>query len=73
MSRNVLEAIETSPGHDKDSAKGTWWGALNGVTYVMDHQSRSKSRDHALNSTWFGRNAAVKRTALTKALEYAKA
>ena len=73
MSRNVLEAIETSPGHDKDSAKGTWWGALNGVTYVMDHQSRSKSRDHALNSTWFGRNASVKRTALTKALEYAKA
>jgi len=72
-SQSILEAIETSPGHDKASAKGTWWGALNGVTYVMDHQKRAKTRDHALTSTWFGNNAQVKRKALTKALEYAKA
>jgi len=70
-SQSILEAIETSPGHDKASAKGTWWGALNGVTYVMDHQKRAKTRDHALTSTWFGNNAQVKRKALTKALEYA--
>ena len=55
------------------SAKGTWWGALNGVTYVMDHQKRAKTRDHALNSAWFGNNAQVKRKAMAKALEYAKA
>ena len=72
-SQSILEAIETSPGHDMSSAKGTWWGALNGVTYVMDHQKRAKTRDHALNSAWFGNNAQVKRKAMAKALEYAKA
>ena len=72
-SQSILEAIETSPGHDKASAKGTWWGALNGVTYVMDHQKRAKTRDHALNSAWFGNNAQVKRKAMAKALEYADA
>ncbi len=72
-SQSILEAIETSPGHDMSSAKGTWWGALNGVTYVMDHQKRAKTRDHALNSAWFGNNAQVKRKAMVKALEYAKA
>lgn len=72
-SQMVLEAIETSPGHDKQSAKGTWWGALNGVTYVMDHQKRAKTRDHALSSAWFGSSAAVKRKAMSKALEFAKA
>jgi|TARA_R100001079_G_scaffold99542_1_gene63707 phage/plasmid-like protein (TIGR03299 family) len=71
-SQMVLEAIETSPGHSKASAKGTWWGALNGVTYVMDHQKRAKSRDHALNSAWFGTGATTKRKAMTKALEFAK-
>ena len=70
-SQSILEAIETSPGHDKASAKGTWWGALNGVTYVMDHQKRAKTRDHALNSAWFGTAAQTKRKAMTKALEFA--
>lgn len=70
-SQSILEAIETSPGHDMQSAKGTWWGALNGVTYVMDHQKRAKTRDHALNSAWFGSAAQTKRKAMAKALEFA--
>ena len=69
----VKEAIETSPGSELASAKGTWWGALNGVTYVMDHQKKAKTRDHALNSAWFGSSAVTKRTALKKAMEYAEA
>ena len=72
-SQMVLEAIETSPGHSKASAKGTWWGALNGVTYVMDHQKKSKTNDLRLTSAWFGSGANTKRKALDKVMEYAEA
>ena len=44
----IRDAIDLSPGATMESAKGTWWGVLNGVTYVMDHQKKAKSSDHAL-------------------------
>ena len=69
----VRQAIDLSPGANLQSAKGTWWGALNGLTYVMDHQKKSSSQDNRLVSAWFGNSAVTKRKALTKALEYAKA
>tara|TARA_R110002020_G_scaffold173946_5_gene364949 strand:- start:116 stop:1129 length:1014 start_codon:yes stop_codon:yes gene_type:complete len=71
----VHDAIALSPGADLKSAKGTWWGALNGVTYVMDHTKRESERvkGGALYSSWLGPNAAKKRQALTLATEYAKA
>lgn len=64
----VKAAVETSPGAELKSARGTWWGALNGLTYVVDH----KQGGNALHSAWFGNGATLKRTALVKALEYAK-
>ena len=67
----VLEAIECSPGSNLKSAKGTWWGVLNGVTYVMDHDLRSQEKGNALHSSWFGSAANTKRKALAKALEFA--
>ena len=67
----VREAVETSPGADLASAKGTWWGALNAVTYVVDHQKKSKIEGNSLHSAWFGTGANLKRKALTKAIEYA--
>ena len=70
---SVLEAIETSPGAGLKSARGTWWGALNGVTYVVDHQGRGSSRDNTLHSAWFGSGANRKTKALQKAVEYARA
>lgn len=71
----VFDAIETSPGSDMKSAKGTWWGALNGVTYHMDHTKRESERVQggALYSSWLGPNAVTKRRALEKATEYATA
>jgi phage/plasmid-like protein (TIGR03299 family) len=71
----VHDAIALSPGADLKSAKGTWWGALNGVTYVMDHTKRESERvkGGALYSSWLGPNAATKRRALDLATEYAKA
>ena len=71
----VHDAITLSPGADLKSAKGTWWGALNGVTYVMDHTKRESERvkGGALYSTWLGPNAAIKRRAIDLATEYARA
>jgi|TARA_R100000458_G_C8258775_1_gene234518 phage/plasmid-like protein (TIGR03299 family) len=71
----VRRAIETSPGAELSSSKGTWWGALNGVTYVMDHTKRAKEKEegNALHSAFFGSGANLKRKALTRAIEYAKA
>jgi len=71
----VHEAIALSPGAGLKSAKDTWWGALNGVTYVLDHRKRETERTPggALYSGWLGQNAGVKRKALELATEYAKA
>jgi phage/plasmid-like protein (TIGR03299 family) len=66
--QGVWDAIETSPGAELKSARGTWWGALNGLTYAVDH----KKGGNALHSAWFGAGSALKREGLTKALEYAK-
>jgi len=68
----IREAFENSPGAWMPSANGTWWGALNAVTYVVDHQG-SSNQEGALNSAWFGSGAQVKRKAMAKALEYAEA
>ena len=70
----VHDAIALSPGADLNSAKGTGWGALNGVTYHMDHTKRESERvkGGALYSSWLGPNAATKRRALDLATEYAK-
>ena len=69
----VLQNIDLSPGATMKSAKGTWWGALNGVTYKEDHQRSSKGDGNALHSAWFGVGAIRKAKALDKAIEYADA
>lgn len=53
------------------SAEGTWWGALNAVTFVADHQT---GRDESTNlrSSWLGTRAALKRRATELAIERAK-
>ena len=65
--------IDTSPGATMKSAKGTWWGALNGVTYKEDHQRSSKGEGNALHSAWFGVGANRKAKALDLAIQYADA
>lgn len=51
-------------GAELASAKGTAFGLLNAVTEFVDHQRRSKSVDHRLDSAWFGQGAALKAKAL---------
>lgn len=72
VGRKVLESILTSPGSDMPSARGTWWGALNGVTHATDHVL-GKESDTRFDSAWFGPRAALKTKAAEMAVQYAKA
>ena len=64
----VMEALDRSPGAHLKSAKGTWWGALNAVTYVEDHLRESQTAGNALHSAWFGAAANRKGKALASAI-----
>jgi len=63
-------ALETQPG--AEFAEGSWWQALNSVTYYTDHV-QGRSEDGRLYNQWFGINQARKLKAATKAVEYAVA
>ena len=69
----VMTAIDQSPGATLKAAKGTWWGALNGVTFVEDHMRRGQETGNAMHSAWFGAGASRKARGLQKAIEYAQA
>lgn len=65
-------ALEHSPGADLKSAAGTWWGALNAVTYVSDHVLGDSS-ELRLRNNWVGKKGARKLRAVELALAFAKA
>lgn len=67
----IKEATMTSPGSALQSARGTLWGALNGVTYYVDHAARSRSESNRLFSAWFGNGNQLKEKALEVAAEMA--
>ncbi len=71
MLKQFRLALESGPGADLGTARGTWWGAFNSVTRVLDFEIGNK-RDTALKAAWFGGKAALKVEAFQKALEYAK-
>jgi phage/plasmid-like protein (TIGR03299 family) len=56
----------SAPGQDLSSAKETLWGAVNAVTYYVDHV-RSESAGERLDSAWFGAGYAMKEKAWSKA------
>ena len=68
----VHQALEEQPGANLKSSKGTWWGAANAVTFIVDHKW-GHDRDAALHNAWFGGRASLKQKAISKAVEYAKA
>lgn len=63
-------ALEQSPGHELVSRAGTLWGAVNAVTYVVDHET-GHDRSAALHTAWLGQKAALKRRALDLAIKRA--
>lgn len=64
-------ALEHAPGQQMPTAIGTWWGALNAVSYVIDHEN-GRERDTALKNAWMGHQANVKRKAVHLAIDMAK-
>jgi phage/plasmid-like protein (TIGR03299 family) len=67
--RNTLLAIfESAPGQELSTAKNTLWGAVNAVTYYIDHVKSANGSDR-LDSAWFGSGNALKERAWTRARE----
>lgn len=73
----VYQNFAGSPGNDMPGIKGTWWAALNAVTYYTDHQRTTRGettldeRSNRLDSAWFGSAAELKEKAFELALESA--
>lgn len=55
-------------GAELNSAKDTAYGLLCSITEFVDHERRAMSRDHRLNSAWFGMGATIKQRGLEQAL-----
>ncbi|EPG7852283.1 DUF932 domain-containing protein [Acinetobacter baumannii] len=58
-------------GAELSSAKDTAYGLLCSITEFVDHERRAMSRDHRLNSAWFGAGAKIKQRGLEQALKMA--
>ena len=67
--KQAFDILETQPG--AGIRPGTWWNALNSVTYMTDHVL-GKSADARMASAWYGANSRVKDKAVKKVLEYAE-
>lgn len=68
--KEAMAVLSTQPG--AQYGEGSWWQALNSVTYLTDHKM-GRTADTRLESAWFGVNQARKIRAVEKAVEYARA
>jgi len=68
--KRAFEVLQTQPG--ANFGAGTWWSALNSVTYLTDHEL-GRTTDARINSAWFGINQTRKIKAAEKAVEFALA
>jgi Domain of unknown function (DUF932) len=71
IAAEIQESTMTSPGSGMESARGTLWGAVNGVTHYVDHVSRARSDSNRLFSAWFGDGERMKNSAVRVAAEMA--
>ena len=65
----AMEVITSQPG--ANFAEGSWWQALNAVTYMTDHKL-GRTVDTRLQSAWYGANRKLKLEAVELALEMAE-
>ena len=68
--KSAMDLLYTQPG--ANYAEGSWWQALNSVTYLTDHKM-GRNADSRMQSAWFGINQNRKLKAVNKAVEYATA
>jgi phage/plasmid-like protein (TIGR03299 family) len=64
----VMSAIEHQPG--VEFAPGSWWQALNSVTYVTDHLL-GRTDDTRVYNMWYGTTKDLKTKAYNLALDFA--
>lgn len=57
--RSIISLLDSAPGQNFKSAKGTVWGAVNAVTYYVDHV-RSGAGGDRLDNAWFGAGYTLK-------------
>lgn len=70
IAKMAADAFEKQPG--AQYAEGSYWQALNAVTYVTDHM-QGRSADSRLYSSWFGTNLNRKQRAAELAVKMAEA
>lgn len=58
-------------GSKMQSATGTAWGLVNGVTEYLDVHRRARNQDYRLDSAWFGQGAQIKQKAFESAMALA--
>ena len=58
-------------GSNLQSANGTAWGLLNGITEYVDSHRRARNQDYRLDSAWFGAGAQIKQRGFEAALALA--
>lgn len=68
--KQAFANLETQPG--AEYGEGTWWSALNSVTYTTDHQL-GRSTSARLQSAWYGYMRGRKQVAVNQAIDFAEA
>jgi hypothetical protein len=68
--QKAFDVLQTQPG--AEFGRGSWWQALNSVTYLTDHEM-GRSADTRMTSAWFGSNQNRKQVALSQAIDFAEA
>lgn len=66
----AMSVMETQPG--AELGRGSWWQAVNAVTYSIDHLL-GRNQETRLASSWYGANRNKKLFALEKAVSFAEA
>lgn len=70
--QRVTRCITEGAGNQLPGARGTWWGAYNGVTDFYGRYA-GRTPDSRLESMWFGTNANQNVIALQAATDFAQA
>jgi len=58
-------------GSKLQSANGTAWGLVNGITEYVDTHRRARNQDYRLDSAWFGQGSQLKGKAFEQAMALA--
>ena len=66
----ALDVVHSQPG--ANFAEGSWWQAVNTVTYMVDHKL-GRTQDSRLTSAWFGNGKKTKADAIELAITMAEA